>query len=247
MTDPVFRSICAHTSTNTVFGHIRAASGETAISVFNCHPFTFGRWTFMHNGGVAHFNRIKKEMVKMISDEALDFMKGTTDTEHLAALFFTNLESVKEGVRAWEETHSLDDIKKTIEATITQIFALQRQVVASGTPDPSSLNIAITDGEQLFTMRFRNDPDPDQHPPSLYVSTTAGVAMNRKFPGHPDKDGANNGKGLLKLREEHGDHVIVASEPTTFNLEDWRLIPKNKFIMVGRDMNVIEGDVNVQF
>ena len=232
MTDPVFRSICAHTSTNTVFGHIRAASGETAISVFNCHPFPFGRWCFMHNGGIAHFNRIKKEMVKIISDEAFDLVKGTTDTEHLAALFFTNLEKTK-GAKSWEETHSLHEVKHTLETTIHQILEIQRRVVAPSAPEASSLNVAITDGEQLLTIRFRNHPL--EEPPSLYISTTAGVALNRKFPGHPDKAGQDNGGGELKQADEHGDHVIVTGEPTTFNLADWQLIPKNKCIMVGRD------------
>ena len=38
--------------------HIRAATSgrdpfeKMVVSSENCHPFKYGRWTFMHNGGV---------------------------------------------------------------------------------------------------------------------------------------------------------------------------------------------------
>lgn len=43
LTDPVFRSIAAHTASTAIFAHVRAASGSTAITDANCHPFEFGR------------------------------------------------------------------------------------------------------------------------------------------------------------------------------------------------------------
>ena len=244
MSDPVFRSICAHTSSLAVFAHIRAASGDTAITVFNNHPFTFGRWSFMHNGGVAHFDRIKRDVIREISDEALALVKGTTDTEHFAALFFTYLEEHK-GAQAWEHSHPLPDVKLALEKTIAKIIDLQHRVLAPATPDASSLNVAITDGAQLLTIRFRNHLT--EHPPSLYFSTTAGVSLNRKFPGHPDLEGVDNGTQNVKSAEEHGDHVIVASEPSTYDRNAWNLICKNECIMVGADMIVKREPVNVQY
>lgn len=70
------------------------------------------------------------------------------------------------------------------------------------------------------------------------MSTTAGIALNRKFPGNASGDpkGAvkGNSKEYLKQRtkdktekEEHGLHVIVASEPTTFRAAEWSLLDKN--------------------
>src|SRR2546423_11370995 len=44
-----FYSICAHTSTTAVFGHIRSATA-TPVAEINNHPFVFGRHTIMHNG-----------------------------------------------------------------------------------------------------------------------------------------------------------------------------------------------------
>jgi hypothetical protein len=70
------------------------------------------------------------------------------------------------------------------------------------------------------------------------VSTTAGITLNRKFPGNANGDPKDavmgNSKEHLKQRlkekmerEEHGLHVIVASEPTTFKAAEWTLLDKN--------------------
>ena len=198
----------------------------------------------MHNGGVAHFGQIKKYLVREISDEALDLVKGTTDSEHLAALFFTYLEEDK-GPKAWENTHTLSEVKLALERAITKVLDIQQEVLAPAKADASSLNIAITDGTQLLTIRFRNHPT--EHPPSLYMSTTAGVSLNRKYPGHPDMAGSDNGIQNLKAVHEHGDHVIVASEPSTYDNDAWELIRKNECIMVGTDMAVKREVVNVVY
>ena len=56
-----------------------------------------------------------------------------------------------------------------------------------------------------------------------------GTTLNRKYPDHPD--GAKNPRAS-KLAKEHGKHVIVASEPTTYKMEQWNLIEKNHAIVV---------------
>jgi len=38
-----------------------------------------------------------------------------------------------------------------------------------------------------------------------------------------------------KKPEEHGSHVIVASEPSTYNAKEWILIEKNHCLMVGKN------------
>lgn len=236
LTDPNFLSICAHTSTLALFAHIRAASGETAITEYNAHPFRCGRWTFMHNGVVAHFNIIKRQLCTEISHEAFQFINGTTDSEHLAALTFTFLEAQK-GPQSWEATHPLEEVKAALEKAIAKILELQKQLVPplGAQLEPSSLNVAITDGIQLLAARFRNHPT--EHPPSLYFSTTAGVRLNRKFPGHPDREDTV-GSESMKETQEHGDHVIVCSEPTTYDTSEWELIEKNECLMVGPDMTI---------
>ena len=71
-TDPVFQSLCAGTTAHAVFAHIRAASGATAITHYNNHPFAFGRLAFMHNGSVAHFDEIKRALALELERRALE-------------------------------------------------------------------------------------------------------------------------------------------------------------------------------
>jgi glutamine amidotransferase len=44
----------------TILAHVRAASPGLPVLEVNCHPFRMGRLTFMHNGGIAGFGRIKR-------------------------------------------------------------------------------------------------------------------------------------------------------------------------------------------
>lgn len=245
MSDPIYQSICANTATTAVFAHIRAASGDTAITEYNCHPFQFGRWLFMHNGSVAHFSEIRRDVLTAISDQALKLVKGTTDSEHLAALFFTYLEQSR-GDAAWSTSQPLEDVKAAMEQTIMKVLSIQRNVIGrtGGEVAASSLNCAVTDGTQLFATRFRNHST--EHPPSLYFSTRAGPTLNRKYPGHPDKavDGTED---VNKEGSGHGAHIIVASEPITYRDEDWELIEKNTCLMVSRDMTVRQVPLGVAF
>jgi len=57
------------------------------VSEANCHPFTAGRWAFMHNGSVADFHKLKRQLRENHSDEAYLWIHGTTDSEHLFARF----------------------------------------------------------------------------------------------------------------------------------------------------------------
>ena len=40
---------------------------------------------------------------------------------------------------------------------------------------------------------------------------------------------------MYKSPEEHGSHVIVASNPSTCNSKEWDLIEKNHCLMVEKD------------
>lgn len=253
--DSNFRSICANTSSKVLFAHIRAATA-TAIAPPNNHPFTFGVYTVMHNGYISTFAKIKRKMCEIMSQEAYEHIEGGTDTEHFAALLMTNLcknskvkgeEKRGEGEpatpNAWEQIYPIEAMREALESTISQIIKIQKETLGS-TAEPNDLNIAFTNGKSLVACRFRNHAT--EQPPSLYYSTTAGVTLNRLYPDHPDgakgphgaaKGGAEKGveghnPQAKKGSEEHGKHVIVASEPTTYKDREWELIEKNRVVMV---------------
>jgi len=245
--DPNFHSICENTATKALFAHIRFASGSTAITEVNNHPFTLGRWSFMHNGSISEFQKIKRAMAAASSDKLYEeFVKGTTDSEHLAALVFSYM-AAETGDWGLEEDHDIRFVKKCVEKAISKVIAIQKEILPQrGLPLPveaSSLNLALTSGTQLLTIRFRNHPT--EQPPSLYYSTTAGVVLNRKYPGHPN--GANlESVGKVQFKEEeHGDHLIVASEPSTYDQKHWELVGKNECVYVGTDMKLVKEKLDV--
>ncbi|PRP83390.1 hypothetical protein PROFUN_09418 [Planoprotostelium fungivorum] len=230
LNDINFKSICGHTATGTLFAHIRAAT-STAINTANNHPFVFGRHIFMHNGTIAHWPIVKRRISMLISQRMYECVYGSTDSEYLGALYMTNLVGDDQQNGA-SKTYSLNQMKQAIEKSIEQIIFIQKELI-HGEVGANSLNLAMTDGDKLLCIRFRNHPE--EQPPSLYYSTTAGISLNRKFPGHPDKPGAVNvssdGGSVIPSPNEHKHHVIVASEPTTYKMDDWTLVPKNHAVM----------------
>ncbi len=261
--DMNFRAIAAATSSTCVLAHIRAATAS-AIVPTNNHPFVFGRHTIMHNGYIADFPQIARQMTNLMSLEAFEHIEGKTDTEHFAALYMSYLTFGAEASPAstapnssnekWEKSYTTADMLQALQHAANTVIDLQQKALGAKA-EPNDLNVCVTDGKQLVAMRFRNHPT--EQPPSLYYSTSAGVTLNRKYPDHPDgakcPDGASRGEAekakpgekaaghnphAQKAAEEHGKHVIVASEPVTYKDRDWTLIEKNYAVVVTGDGNL---------
>ncbi|KAJ9606402.1 hypothetical protein H2200_009363 [Cladophialophora chaetospira] len=239
--DAYFHSICGGTATKALFAHIRAATG-TSVAAINNHPFTFGRHTIMHNGLISHFADIRRPMLTLVEKSAYENIHGTTDSEHLAALYITNLtRNAGGGPQSWEKQYTPQEMLDALISTFHQIVQLQQQTLGAQNVQACSLNVCCTDGEQLVAMRLRNHAI--ENPPSLYYSTKAGMTLNSKYPDHPD-DGKGN-PNPTKKNEEHGEHVIVASEPSTYKVEDWKVIEKNHAVLVDKAGKPTEVKVDV--
>ncbi|KAF2433375.1 N-terminal nucleophile aminohydrolase [Tothia fuscella] len=223
LSDFNFRSICANTATDVVFAHIRATSGS-AVTPTNNHPFTFGRYSFMHNGYISDFLSIRRQICSLLDQDAYSNVLGSTDSEHLGALFMTYLTEGR-GRASWDETYPATKTKEALERAVAKVIELQ-QIHLGDKRQPNDLNLATTDGQQLLCIRFRNHAT--EQPPSLYYSTTAGVTLNRKYPDCAD--GEDENLGVCRRTDQHGAHLIVASEPTTYKDEEWNLITKNSCI-----------------
>lgn len=222
-----FKSICENTESRIVFAHIRAASG-TPIANVNNHPFVFGRHTFMHNGVISDFVAIKREMCNRMSDAAFAGINGGTDSEHLAALYLTYLTD-NGGPETFENEYPAEKMAECLRRAIATVIGLQLHTLGDKAR-PNSLNLCVTDGIKLVAYRFRNHAT--QQPPSLYWSTKAGTTLNRKYQDHPDGDDAPKELRAAGLAaENHGEHLIVGSEPSTYKSADWHLIGKNQCLI----------------
>lgn len=268
--DSNFRSICANSSSKVVLAHIRATSGAGVVANNN-HPFIFGIHTFMHNGMISSFEgMVKRRIIDIISHEAYDHIQGTTDSEHFAALFMTYLcpnntiktpnpdatpEAKPEIPVAWEEDHSAEQMKVALLQTIKAIIQIQREVLGKEAMS-NFFNIAVTDGNTLVACRYRNHPkDP---PTSLYYSTTAGTTLDSRYPGDPDGSERQFSRGGRKLGMkptrkvgDHAEHVIIASEPSTRDENEWNLVKRNSMLLAegGRLLGIepmpLDDDFNV--
>jgi len=270
--DANFRSICANTSSKVVFAHIRAATATAITPTnnhpftFGVHTIMHNGYI----SDFAKVKR--KMCDKMTQEAYEHIQGGTDTEHFAALLISflcpesqaTATSCGEEGgaqptPAAWEEYYSASQIRDALEQTISTIITIQTSILGPKT-QPNDLNIAVTDGQTLVACRFRNHAT--EQPPSLYYSTQAGVTLNRLFPDHPD--GAEGPHGSAKARghagkepaagaeghnpharrnaSEHGPHVIVASEPTTYKDKEWTLVEKNKVLLVGSDGKVhVEG------
>lgn len=193
----------------------------------------------MHNGVIANFNHIKRDVCALIAFDPFCHIQGSTDSEHAAALYITNLTNggTKE---SWEKTYPIQDMVAAMTKTIIQMMQLQKSLVKKDR-SPNSINFCTTDGEKLVAFRFRNHVSED--PPSLCWSNTAGQKLNGKFPQHPDDPDKVVRTATKSESEKMGKHTIVASEPTTYDKNEWHLIKRNHALTVDETGLVTECEI----
>lgn len=137
--DPNLRSLTAQVKSRLFLAHVRASTG-TATSRNNCHPFTYGTWSFMHNGQIGGYEAFRRDADMMIPDDLYPHRKGATDSE---ALF---LIAVSEGLQ--------DDPTGAMERACARLIRLSR--AKGGTPH-LRLTAALSDGKTLYAMRYATD------------------------------------------------------------------------------------------
>lgn len=138
-------SLCRMISSSLFLAHVRAStSGETAR--VNCHPFTYGRWSFMHNGNVPNINGFRRKAEGLLSDDLYFAKKGTTDSELIFLLLLAN------GL----DTDPLQAVQRTLEVCKSGLAANN---------GPNRFVCAFSDGENIYAFRHSSD----RKSPTLYV------------------------------------------------------------------------------
>ena len=137
--DPNLRSLTAQVKSGLFLAHVRASTG-TATSRNNCHPFTVGRWSFMHNGQVGGYDGFRRLADMMIPDHLYAHRKGATDSE---ALF---LVALAEGLDT--------DPCGAMSRAVARFEALSRE---RGAAPHLRMTAAFSDGRRLFAVRYASD------------------------------------------------------------------------------------------
>ena len=144
--DANLHSLTNQVSSGLFMAHVRASTG-TATSRDNCHPFSCGKMSFMHNGQVGGFDAVRKSADMMIPDDIFARRRGSTDSESMF------LVAMGQGLE--------DDPKTALERTIGHFEKMSRE---KGSAPHIRMTAAISDGERLFAVRYASDDKA----PSLY-------------------------------------------------------------------------------
>jgi predicted glutamine amidotransferase len=146
--DQNLREVAAQIRTPLLFAHVRASSG-TPVQRSNCHPFRYGRWLWMHNGSLAGFSEVKRDLLMAVEPSLYPHIEGSTDTE---TLFFLAL------------TFGLtDDPPAAVARAVGLVEDVGRR---HGVDYPVHMTVATSDGEAIWIFRYSSEKATS----SLYYS-----------------------------------------------------------------------------
>lgn len=166
------KNIGEHVRSNLICAHVRAGSNglnpdesfRVTVTEENCHPFQYRQWTFMHNGGIPHFENIKFPIIQLLDEMCWHGIAGSTDSEHIFALFLALLPDRD------NPNVELAELIETVEKTIACILELCEKHNGVGAKFCCSLNLVFTDGCHIVATRYRSTCDGHTEPPSLYYN-----------------------------------------------------------------------------
>ena len=137
--DRNLRDLAAHLSSPLIFSHIRASTGSP-VQQTNCHPFRHGGWLWMHNGVIAGFPAMKRELLLAVAPELFPEIEGSTDSE---LLFFLAL------------TFGLvDDPPSAVARAVGLVEDVARR---QGIAFPVQMTVATTDGATVWAFRYSSE------------------------------------------------------------------------------------------
>jgi predicted glutamine amidotransferase len=207
-------NLVEHTKSGCFFAHVRAASPGMRVSEVNCHPFQYGRFLWMHNGTIEGFDLIKRRLRHSLPDEIYQSINGTTDSEHAFAVFLNLLDEKTEATSA---AYLADGLVKTI-------WQLEGWAADAGIKKPSIYNFAVTDGQNMATIRYVSDTHIE--PISLYVSKRGKC---QSFHG-----------GWETMTDCFAETcgIVISSERLTDQGEGWTRVAPNHVVTIDGELKV---------
>ena len=162
--------------------------------VFNFLNSADEQW--MHNGGIAEFERIKRRLQSLLPDEIFAVPQGNTDSEWAFALFLSLLPTTTKA----DDTFTPHVLRQAMLDTIETLNSLARD---AGITEPSLMNFCVTDGETVVATRYISSKTDEAA--SLYFSS--GTTFSEYAPG---------GHYRMQKLDKRENIIMIASEPLTF-------------------------------
>jgi len=160
--DPNLHELAAHVESPLFMTHVRAAIGSP-VQETNCHPFRRGNWLFVHNGFIADFHLLRRDLMLAIAPDLFADVQGSTDTEVVFHLALTS------GLE--------EDPIGALERTVGLIEETARR---HGVTNAVQASFGVSDGESLWAVRYASGGDAR----SLFASSDAD-AIRHLYPDNP--------------------------------------------------------------
>jgi glutamine amidotransferase len=189
-----------------VLAHVRAATHGTHVSEVNCHPFKWRDFAFMHNGVIGGFEKIKKQLIHSLSEEAYGQVRGHTDSEHFFALIVDEILSSKEPTK---------DLISIVSKALKRLDGLLR---ASSIKESTHLNFVLTNGVQTLVARMTNSSM--EIAPSLHFI-------------EGDRYDCIDGVCQI-INDDPSQHAMIFSSEPLIKSEDWQDVSVNKMYLIER-------------
>ena len=170
--DDNLREVAEQVQSGLFFAHVRAATGESATARQNCHPFRHGEWMFMHNGAIADFPLLRRELDLAIPEGLYRHKKGTTDSETIFYLLLAN------GLA--------EDPSAAYAATVRLV---EDAMAAQDIDGPFRFAAIATDGQRMVAIRYSSDR---QSPSLFYGLGVGGVEQSVMIMSEPPDEDAGH-------------------------------------------------------
>jgi len=195
--------------------HIRAATNG-AVSIENTHPFHYKENLMMHNGGIPQFDKIKRDLIRLLDNEAFDWIEGQSDSQYILALFMTYLRKTRS-----DEIATAKEMVTCFKQTFKSIEDLKQKY---GVEEPSLYNIVLSDGNRLMATRYSTDPKKETR--TLYYT---------------EKLSTYTYEGVLHVIDAHEARTATLISSEKLNHSDvWKEIPQNHAVYIDENLEVIK-------
>ena len=206
------RHLSRLTRSRSILAHVRAATVGLPVTELNCHPFSWGPFAFMHNGYLGGFHKIRRSLLRGLSDTAFDLITGSTDSELLFARFVDHYLRLEVGGRLEHMTRALTAAFRDVEE--------QRR--AAGVEQHSQFNVALSDGNVAVATRFTSG-DPER-------ANSLWVQLGRRW--------VCEGRDCRMLEPDVGRGAVIVSSERLSDDPGWDRVPPNQLVLVGEDLTV---------
>lgn len=150
--DENFPELARALGSGCVLANVRSATPGVGFGVANTQPFVRGRWSFTHNGYLEGFRAgVMRPLRASLGDAGYGAMRGTSDSEHLFALFIDALDA------GATPADALVAVRERCRELLGDRAAL--------------LSLAATDGDTLVALRSAIHADA----PTLYQRQAQGA------------------------------------------------------------------------